>query len=695
MQDLRITRMEIISFGKLKNLVLEPGKGINVLTAPNESGKSTLAAFLKFVLYGFTDGRKKELAENDKKLYTPWDTPLAEGSVTLWAGEKLYRVARSSAGTKETCTLTEVATGKTLPAGEVPGEYLFGVSEEVFSRTVFFKQLTAPQIKDGVLAEQLQNVAVSSEEQLSSKKALDRLTKAKNELKGRAGNGKIPALERELAGLETALSDAWEERRELTAFREEEEKQQKLLDANKKRTAETGEELENLRRYDAALKLKNLRRLQAETEKAEADYLEAKAISGKVQAADVRAAAEALRGYNAAAKKLQTVENLPREEEPISAEEAAPPKGGHLLLVPGVLALAAGIGLCFAFPAVGIALLAVGVSCLIRHFLSAGKNKAAGEAYARRVAAAEAKREALARERELLISGARAEEQEAKNRVLAALAAIGQSLESCTAEDLSALEQACYDTEKKETAYQTAARGMEITFRDVDLPALEELAKDAKIPARDRAAVERELRFLEEQSRMMGDRLSVTRRSIAVIEGRGTDPGVLTGKRDAVRSQLEEARIRYTAYEAARAGIEEASDLMKSLVSPRVGEMAEAYFAAATGGKYRSLSVDTRLSMELRDENGVSRDCDYLSAGAKDSAYLSLRLALTELFFAGAGMPLILDDAFGRLDDERLASMLKVLAAAGQKHQLFLFCCTDREEDTLKTLGVSYTKLEI
>ena len=136
MQDLRITRMEIISFGKLKNLVLEPGKGINVLTAPNESGKSTLAAFLKFVLYGFTDGRKKELAENDKKLYTPWDNSVAEGSVTLWAGEKLYRVVRSAGGTKESCTLTEVATGKTLPAGEVPGEYLFGVSEEVFSRTV-------------------------------------------------------------------------------------------------------------------------------------------------------------------------------------------------------------------------------------------------------------------------------------------------------------------------------------------------------------------------------------------------------------------------------------------------------------------------------------------------------------------------------------------------------------------------------
>lgn len=692
MQDLRIEKIEINAFGKLKNTVLTPGKGMNVLTAPNESGKSTLAAFLKFVFYGFTDGRKKELAENDKKLYTPWDTPLAEGSVTLWVGEKQYRVSRSASGTKETCALTEVATGRTLPVGEVPGELLFGVSEEVFSRTLFFRQLTLPQSKDGVLAEQLQNVAVSAEEQTSSKKAMERLTKAKNELKGRAGSGKIPAMEKELASLESALETAMEERRELEELRAEEEKQKALLEANKKRAREAGEELENLRRYDAALKLKNLLRMQEEAAKAEGEYLKAKEASGDVNAAEVRAAAEALRGYNAAAKKLQTVENLPHEEVP-AEELTPPPKGGHLLLVLGLVALAAGIGLCLAFLIPGIALLAAGAVCLVWHFLSAGKHKTAGEAYAQRLATAEAKREALAKERERLVMEARAEEQTAKDRVLAALAAIGQPFEACTHEDLAALEQACYDTEKKETAYQTAKKGAEIAFEGVDLPALEELAKDAKLPPRDRAAVERELRFLEEQARMMGEKSAATQRRIAAIEGRGTDPGVLTGKRDAVKNLLEEVRTRYDAYEAARAGIEEASNQMKSLVSPRVGEMAGKYFAAATEGKYRSLAVDTRLAMELQDENGVGRDCDYLSAGAKDSAYLSLRLALTELFYEGAGMPLILDDAFGRLDDGRLTAMLKVLSAAGEKHQIFLLCCTNREEETLNKLGTKYTAL--
>ena len=692
MQDLRIEKVEINSFGKLKNTVLTPGKGMNVLTAPNESGKSTLAAFLKFVFYGFTEGRKKELAENDKKLYTPWDSPLTEGSVTLWVGEKQYRVFRSSSGTKETCTLTETATGRTLPAGEVPGELLFGVSEEVFSRTLFFRQLTLPQSKDGVLAEQLQNVAVSAEEQTSSKKAMERLTKAKNELKGRAGSGKIPALERELATLESALETAKAERVRLEELRAEEEGHKALLKANEKRTREVGEEMENLRRWDAALKLKNLLRMQEETEKAKEAYLRAKEASGEVQTADVRTAAEALRGHNAALKKLQTVEALPREEIP-EEELTAPPKGGHLPLILGAALLAAGIGLCFVLLAVGIALLVAGAGCLVWHFLSAGKHKAAGNAYAQKLAAAEIKREALARERDLLIAGAQNEERETADRLEKALAAIGQT--SCSLEDLAALEQACFEREKKETAYQAAKKGTEIAFEGVDLHALEGLARDAKSPLRDRSAVEIELRFLEKQARLVGEKAAETQRSIAVIEGRGADPGVLTGKRDAVKRQLEEARARFEAYEAARAGIEEASNQMKSLVSPRVGEMAGKYFAVATEGKYRSLAVDTRLAMELQDENGVSRDCDYLSAGAKDSAYLSLRLALTELFYEGAGMPLVLDDAFGRLDDHRLTAMLKVLSAAAEKHQIFLLCCTDREETTLQKLGTKYTALGI
>ena len=89
-----IQRIEIVSFGKLQNRVVELCDGINVLTAPNESGKSTLAAFLRFVFYGFPDARKKELIENDKKLYMPWDAPKCEGSVIVMRGGRQYGVSK-------------------------------------------------------------------------------------------------------------------------------------------------------------------------------------------------------------------------------------------------------------------------------------------------------------------------------------------------------------------------------------------------------------------------------------------------------------------------------------------------------------------------------------------------------------------------------------------------------------------------
>ena len=41
------------TFGKLEYRSLSFSKGLNIIEAPNESGKSTLLAFLRVMLYGF------------------------------------------------------------------------------------------------------------------------------------------------------------------------------------------------------------------------------------------------------------------------------------------------------------------------------------------------------------------------------------------------------------------------------------------------------------------------------------------------------------------------------------------------------------------------------------------------------------------------------------------------------------------
>ena len=94
--NFRLEKIEITAFGKLKNVVITPTGGINMLNLPNESGKSTLAAFIKYVFYGFTGTKKQSVAENEKLRYMPWDGSPAKGAIVVSAGEKLYRVARNT-----------------------------------------------------------------------------------------------------------------------------------------------------------------------------------------------------------------------------------------------------------------------------------------------------------------------------------------------------------------------------------------------------------------------------------------------------------------------------------------------------------------------------------------------------------------------------------------------------------------------
>ena len=55
------------SFGKLQNETLELGDGLNIVFAPNESGKSTWCGFIKAMLYGIeTAVREKNGVKPDK-----------------------------------------------------------------------------------------------------------------------------------------------------------------------------------------------------------------------------------------------------------------------------------------------------------------------------------------------------------------------------------------------------------------------------------------------------------------------------------------------------------------------------------------------------------------------------------------------------------------------------------------------------
>jgi uncharacterized protein YhaN len=48
-----IEKINIKSFGMLRDMSMEFSDSVNVIEGRNEAGKSTLAAFIKYMLYGF------------------------------------------------------------------------------------------------------------------------------------------------------------------------------------------------------------------------------------------------------------------------------------------------------------------------------------------------------------------------------------------------------------------------------------------------------------------------------------------------------------------------------------------------------------------------------------------------------------------------------------------------------------------
>ena len=133
------------SFGKLQKEELAFGGGLNIVTAPNEAGKSTWCAFIRAMLYGINSSERDKIGYlSDKTRYRPWDGSPMEGVMDIEDHGKAITLQRTSHGAAPMKKFIAVYTGTNQRVdflnGENAGEMLTGVSEQVFERTAFIKQ---------------------------------------------------------------------------------------------------------------------------------------------------------------------------------------------------------------------------------------------------------------------------------------------------------------------------------------------------------------------------------------------------------------------------------------------------------------------------------------------------------------------------------------------------------------------------
>lgn len=199
--------------------------------------------------------------------------------------------------------------------------------------------------------------------------------------------------------------------------------------------------------------------------------------------------------------------------------------------------------------------------------------------------------------------------------------------------------------------------------------------------ARQLAAAVRAEGFSEEKfkrARERHDRATHALRAaeLAVAETRGELVAAETAVREAARRAAERATREQTIAERKvelrlHNELDRAfSDLRAELnaaMRPEIGELASAFLAGLTDGRYDEMELDDDYRAIVLDE-GIPKPV--ISGGEEDLVNLVLRLAISQMIAARAGQPfslLVLDEIFASLDESRRQEVLLLLRRLGDR----------------------------
>lgn len=635
-----IIRKMTASYGKLQNSSLELSPGLNIISAPNESGKSTWCSFIRSMLYGVdSSARERGGVKPDKTLFAPWNGAPMSGSMDIeHEGQKitLSRTGREAAPMRE---LTAAHTGTSQPIRDLSnaaGEALLGIPRDVFERSAFIGQGGVAVSASPELEKRIAAIVQTGDESTSYTDAEERLRAAMRKRRHNK-SGALPEIEREqsvlrdrLSGIENeeirrgqlkqALKQAIEKRDELTkTVAESREKQRKTTLDELGASRERMQSLEN--------KLEELRTAAAD---AENELRSGRLYMQKPEDAHKKAARDMERLSELDAES--GVQNLFKLRTFIAIISCA------VLCVIGAFV---NIYVCIAL-AFG-AIVGVAGLIVIRKRLRKLKEQAD----------------------EIFTSYGATDTSGVFDAVYKHEQLYARYTELCTEREAA---QAQLEHERKRQAERDGdiVRGLDFTSAD-------------------NSAAEHTQRLEEAEAA-----LRRLREDLAAHEGRLEAMGgreALLEKIEALTKEHEKLTLEYEALALAADTLKEAGIEIQNRMTPRLSARASEIFSRLTGGRYEQVALDRELKAMARlSDDTLPRESAFFSAGALDQLYLAVRLAICELALPEGGKccPLILDDALGSFDDNRCSAALSLLREMAASRQILLFTCHNREAEMMK-----------
>lgn len=632
---MRIRKLQA-TFGKLHGETLSLHGGLNVIYAPNESGKSTWCAFIRAMLYGIDPGAQAHGSElPDRMRYAPWSGAPMEGTMDVTADHCDLTLTRTtvsrSAPMRE---FRAVYTGTETPVEGMTaqncGELLTGVKQEVFRRSAFIEQGGVAVSGSPELEKRIQAIVTSGEEQSSWTEARDRLESWQR--KRRNGRkGMLPALESEMEEAQRLLGEM---EHSVSSVQELEEQ----LEETRRQCTRLEVEVTEARRRQRTEALGRLRSGR--------EALQERSDSHDEALAEVSRARDALRRSDfgdVGSEELET--ELSGARSALEELETTPPVGRNGLL-PAILFSVLAI-LAAAFYGVtaklslilGAVLCCLGaITCFVRY-----------SRIRQSVQTSEAEREKILRKYKVSVP-------DDFDRILRRHRELEEGIRRAEAEEKRSRER-----------LEKAGRQLQ-ELEENAVTELDFVGGDSEA-----AMLSRELQRKRSEAAQLSEKISGLNGRLSALG----DPLVLASALSGMRERHDTIEAEYEAITLAGELLRDADAEIRGRFSPELSSLAAEYMREMTGGRYEDVLIGQDFSTRARaSDDSEAHEAEYLSAGTMDLLYLAVRLAVCELALPeGEPCPLILDDVLVNLDNSRYEQAMALLKKIALRRQVVLFTC--------------------
>lgn len=279
---MKLIACHIDNFGKLSDLDMRFENGLNTIHEANAWGKSTLAAFLRVMFYGFDSKKESGMFEKERVIYRPWQGGIYGGELDFEYQGKRYRINRTFGKTDKTDAFHLYDLGTNLECHDFSsdiGSELFGLDSASFKRSAFIAQNDCECGSTDAINAKLGNLAENTNDINNFESATKRIRDRMNKLSPDRATGSMKKrtnmithldeelrsfLSAEVASMELGLklSEKQSQKKELTEIRSQyasalqlasEESRRESLKANYdsicKECTERKEALEEYRQY--------------------------------------------------------------------------------------------------------------------------------------------------------------------------------------------------------------------------------------------------------------------------------------------------------------------------------------------------------------------------------------------------------------------------------------------------------------